>query len=321
MRFARFGAALCLAATATLSFAQAYPARAIRLIVDTSPGGITDILARLSAEGLAQRTGQQVVVENKAGASGVVAVDYVVKSPPDGYTLLIAAGGNIVVQPFTTRSLPYDPQTDLVPIFNVAEVAHILVASGLLPVSNMAEFLAYAKANPGKVNYGSAGIGSPPHLSIELLQRVAGLKLVHVPYKGVGPAMPDIIANRIQLLSISLGSAGGNLKSGGIRALATGAKKRMTQLPDVPTAAEAGVPGWEMTAWFGIFGPKGVGPDVVRTVNERMQAVIDDPKAKQRLFEVGAEAVGGSQPAFLERWRSDFKLWGAVVKDAGIKME
>jgi tripartite-type tricarboxylate transporter receptor subunit TctC len=304
-----------------LVFAQAYPSKTIRLVVDTSPGGITDILARLSADGLSQRLGQQVVVENKAGGSGVIAVDFVVKSPPDGYALLIAAGGNIVVQPFMSRALPYDPMTDLTPVFNVAEVAHILVVPNSLPVRDIGEFIAYAKANPGKVYYGSAGIGSPPHLSVELFERVAGVKLTHVPYKGLGPAMPDMLSGRLQLLSISLGTGGSNLKSGAIRALVTGADKRLTQLPDVPTSAEAGIPGWKMSAWFGLFGPKGLGSDVIRVLNDRMQSIVDDPKTRARLFEVGAEAVGGPQPAFADRYRSDFKLWGGVIKDAGIKLD
>ena len=306
---------------ATPAHAQQYPARTIRLIVDTSPGGITDLLARLSSEGLAQRTGQQVVVENKPGASGVVAVDFIAKAPPDGYTLLMAAGGNIVVQPFLMKSLPYDPATDIIPVFNVGEVAHILVVPGLLPVRTLAEFVSYAKANPGKVSYGSAGIGSPPHLSMELLARSAGLQLVHIPYKGVGTAAPDLISNRIQALSIGLGSAGGHLKTGAMRALATGADKRLSALPDLPTSAEAGVPGWKMSAWFGIFAPKGTSPEVIRVLNERMQSVIDDPRSKQRMFDIGAEAIGGPQPAFAERMRGDFKLWGQVIRDANIKME
>jgi tripartite-type tricarboxylate transporter receptor subunit TctC len=312
---------LALALACGAVHAQSYPSKPIRLIVDTSPGGVTDILARLSADGLAQRTGQQVVVENKAGASGVVAVDYVVKAAPDGYTLLIAAGGNIVAQPFMKRSLPYDPTTDLTPVFNVAEVAHILVVPAQFPAKTLADLVAYAKANPGAVNYGSAGIGSPPHLSVELLERVAGVKMTHVPYKGLGPAMPDMLSGRLQLLSISIGTGGSNLKSGAIRAIAVGSDKRLTQLPDVPTSAEAGYPGWKMSAWFGLFGPKGLPPDVIRVLNERMQSVIEEPKVKQRLFEVGAEGVGGPQRAFAEHYQSDFKLWGQVIRDAGIQPE
>ena len=263
------------------AFGQAYPSRPIKLVVDTSPGGVTDILARLSADGLTQKTGQQVVVENRAGASGVIAVDHVVKSPADGYTLMFAAGGNIVVQPYMSRALPYDPVTDIIPVFNIAETPHLLVVSGTLPARTLTEFITWAKANAGKVYYGSAGIGSPPHLSIELFERVTGLSPTHVPYKGLGNAMPDMLSGRLQLLSISLGTGGSNLRSGAIRALAVGADRRLSGLPDTPTSTEAGVPGWKMTAWFGVFAPKGTPSDVMRALNERMQSVLDEPKTPQ----------------------------------------
>ncbi|HEX4798036.1 MAG TPA: tripartite tricarboxylate transporter substrate binding protein [Burkholderiales bacterium] len=307
---------------ATFALAQsAYPNRAIRLIVDTSPGGITDILGRLSAEGLAQKLGQPVVVENKPGASGNVAIDFVVRSPADGHTLMICAGGNLVVKPFLEHALSFDPMNDLAPVFNVAEAPHILVVPASLPAATVAEFIVYARANPGKVYYGSAGVGSPPHLSLELFARHAGVKLVHVPYKGVGNALPDMISGRVQVMSISYGSARPYLRSGQIRPLAAGARHRLAGLPEVPTSAEAGVPGWEMSAWFGIFAPKETPPAILRLLNERMQEVIDDPKARQRLFEIGAEPVGGSVDSFSERFRSDYRMWGQVIKESGIKLE
>jgi tripartite-type tricarboxylate transporter receptor subunit TctC len=298
-----------------------YPNRAIRMIVDTSPGGLTDILGRLAAEGLARELGRQVVVENKAGASGNMAIDYVVKSPPDGYTLMICAGGNLVIKPFLDHSLVFDPLSDLTPVFNVAEAPHILVVPAALPVKDLAGFIALAKANPGKLYYGSAGNGSPPHLAIDQLARLAGLQLVHVPYKGVGPALPDLIAGRLQIMSMSYGSARPYLKNGALRALAAGSKHRLGGLPEVPTAAEAGLPAWEMSAWFGVFAPKDTRPETVRLLNEKLQAVIEDPKAKQRLLEIGAEPVGGSAPAFAERVRADYRMWGQVVRESGIKME
>jgi tripartite-type tricarboxylate transporter receptor subunit TctC len=315
-------AAPCLAQGPSTGSGQApYPNKPIRLVVDTSPGGITDLLARLSADGLSQRLGQAVVVENKPGASGNVAIDFVVRSPADGYTLMICAGGNLVVKPFLEHSLPFDPMSDLAPVFNVAEAPHILVVPAALPARDLAEFIAYAKANPGKVYYGSAGIGSPPHLSIELFARFAGLKLVHVPYKGIGNALPDMIAGRVQVMSMSLGSARPYLKSGQIKPLAAGAKRRLAGLPNVPTSAEAGLPDWEMSAWFGIFAPKETPPEIVRLLNDRMQAVIEEPRVKQRLFEIGAEPVGGSVASFVERFRSDNRMWGQVIRDSGIKLE
>jgi tripartite-type tricarboxylate transporter receptor subunit TctC len=318
----RLAAAFLLGFFPALAFAQgSYPTRPIRLVVDTSPGGITDILGRLSAEGLAQKLGQTVVVENKPGASGNVAIEFVARSPADGYTLMICAGGNLVVKPFLEHSLPFDPMKDLVPVFNVAEAPHILVVPASLPAVGLAEFIAHAKASPDKIYYGSAGIGSPPHLSMELFARLAGLKLVHVPYKGIGNALPDMIAGRVQVMSMSLGSARPYLKSGQIRALAAAAKQRLAGLPEVPTSAQAGLPGWEMSAWFGIFAPRDTAPEIVRLLNEQMQAVIDEPRSKQRLFEIGAEAVGGPADAFAERFRSDNRMWGQVIRESGIKLE
>jgi tripartite-type tricarboxylate transporter receptor subunit TctC len=320
-RTARLAAGLLLSLTVSLVLAQGYPNRSIRLVVDTSPGGITDLLARLSAEGLGQRLGQTVVVENKPGASGNVAIDFMLRAPGDGYTLMIGAAGNLVVKPFLEHSLAFDPLNDLVPVFNVAEAAHILVVPASLPVRDVFEFIAYAKANPGRVYYGSAGIGSPPHLSIELFARQTGLTLVHVPYKGIGNALPDMLSGRVQVMSISLGSARPYLKGSQIRPLATGARQRLAGLPEVPTSAEAGVPGWEMSAWFGIFAPRATPRELVRLINEKMQAVIEDPKAKQRLFEIGAEPGGGAADAAAERLRADYRMWGQLIKDAAIKLE
>ena len=324
LRAAAFGVSLGLVLTfgaATASAQDAYPSRPIRLVVDTSPGGITDILARLAADGVSARVGQPVIVDNKPGASGDVAVDFVVKAPADGYTLLICAGGNLVIKPFLGRTLTYDPINDLVPVFNVAEAPHILVVPATLPAKNLAEFIAYARANPGKIYYGSAGTGSPPHLAVALFAKLAGAELVHVPYKGVGPALPDLIAGRLQVMSMSLGSARPYLKSGALRALAAGSKRRLAGLPDVPTSAEAGLPGWEMTTWFGIFAPKGTSAEVVRLVNAGMQAVIDDPRTRKRMLDSGMEPIGGSAEAFAERVRSDYRAWEQVVKASRVKLD
>jgi tripartite-type tricarboxylate transporter receptor subunit TctC len=225
-----------------------------------------------------------------------------------------------VIKPFVGRALSFDPMNDLLPVFNVAEAPHILVVPETLPVKDLAEFIAYAKANPGKIYYGSAGTGSPPHLAVALFGNLIGAELVHVPYKGVGPALPDLIAGRLQVMSMSLGSARPYLKSGALRPLAVGAKRRLAGLPDVPTSAEAGLPGWEMSAWFGVFAPKGTSAETVRFLNGKLQAVIDDPKSTQRLLEIGAEPVGGPAPAFAERVRADYQMWGRFVKEAGIKL-
>lgn len=321
MRLARLAFALVLTIIVAAAAAQPYPSRGIRLIVDTSPGGLTDLLARLTAEALTARLEQTVVVENKPGASGNVAADLLIRSPADGYTLMVAAAGNLAVKPLLERSVPFDPLTDLAAVINVADAAHILVVPANLEAKDLAQFIAYARANSGKVYYGSAGIGSPPHLSLELFGRLAGVKLMHVPYKGIGNALPDMLAGRLQAMSISLGSALPYLKSGQIRPLAAAAKERLAGLPDVPTSAQAGLPGWEMSAWFAVFAPKSTPPEVIRLLNQRLQAALDEPKLRQRLLELGAEPGGGSPASTSERLRADHRLWGQVIRDAGIKLE
>jgi tripartite-type tricarboxylate transporter receptor subunit TctC len=298
-----------------------YPARTIRLVAGTAPGGITDTLARMSAEGLAAQLGAQVVVENKAGATGNLAIEHVAKSAPDGYTLLLVAGGNVVITPFLYASLPFDPLNDIVPVFNIAGAPQLLVVPGTLPVNGLAEFIALAKANPGRMNYASAGPGSTTHLAADHFVRLAGVQLVHIPYKGVGPALADLVAGRVQMLSVGLSPVQAHLKSGTLKALAAASKARLAALPEVPTSAEAGLPGYEMTTWFGIFAPRGTSPEIVRLVNARMQAVIGDPKVKQRMLDSGIEPIGGSVEAFAELVRSDYRSWERVVRVSGVKLD
>jgi len=313
--------AAALFSGAALAQPQAYPSRTIRLVAGTAPGGITDYLARMSAEGLAAQLGGQVVVENKPGATGNLAIEYVAKSPPDGYTLLLVAGGNVVITPFLYGSLPFDPLSDIVPVFNVAGAPQLLVVPGSLPARDLREFIALAKANPGKMNYASAGAGSTTHLAADHFARLAGVELVHVPYKGVGPALVDLVARRVQMLSVGYGPVQAHLKSGALKALAAASKTRLAAAPDVPTSAEAGLPGYEMTTWFGLFAPKGTGSGMVRLINSKMQTVIEDPKAKKRMLDSGIEPIGGPEQAFADRVRSDYRAWEQVVKASGVKLD
>ncbi len=306
---------------AALAQSPAYPARTIRLVAGTAPGGITDYLARMSAEGLSAQLGAQVVVENKAGATGNLAIEHVAKSAPDGHTLLLVAGGNVVITPFLYASLPFDPLKDIVAVFNIAGAPQLLVVPGTLPVNGLAEFIALAKANPGKMNYASAGPGSTTHLAADHFARLAGVQLVHVPYKGVGPALADLVAGRVQMLSVGFAPVQAHLKSGALKALAAGSKARLAAAPEVPTSAEAGLPGYEMTTWFGIFAPKGTSSRIVLLLNSKMQGVIDDPKVKQRLLESGIEPIGGSVEVFAELVRSDYRSWERIVRASGVKFD
>jgi tripartite-type tricarboxylate transporter receptor subunit TctC len=301
--------------------AQAYPAKTIRLVAGTAPGGITDTLTRVAAEGLSSKLGRPVVVENKAGATGNLAIEHVAKSPPDGYTLLLVAGGNVVITPFLYASPPFDPLNDIVPVFNVAGAPQLLIVPASLPVKDLAEFIALARANPGKLNYASAGPGSTTHLAADHFARLAGVQLVHVPYRGVGPALTDLIAGRVQMLSVGLSPVQAYLRSGSLRALAAASKVRLAAAPDVPTSAEAGLPGWEMTTWFGIFAPKGTSAAIVQSVNAGMQSVIDDPGTRKRLLESGIEPIGGPAAVFAERVRSDYRAWERVVRASGVKLD
>jgi tripartite-type tricarboxylate transporter receptor subunit TctC len=298
---------------------ESYPNRGIRLVIDTSPGGVTDLFGRMAAESLSQKFPQGVFVDNKPGASGNLAIDFVVRSAPDGYTLIFASGGGLVVKPFLEKGLTFDVMSDLVPVFNFAQTPHILVVPQSVPAKDVAEFIAFAKKQT--LAYGSAGFGSPPHLSMALFAKVAGLQMLHVPYKGVGGAMPDLLAGRVQAMSMALGSARPYLKDGRLRPLAAGAKQRIGGLPDVPTSAELGLGGWEMSAWFGLFAPRGTAAEIVRTLNQSLQVVLDDPRTRERLAQAGGDPVGGSAESFAERYRADHKMWGEFIRDTGIKQE
>jgi tripartite-type tricarboxylate transporter receptor subunit TctC len=315
---------LVLGATALPGGAHAqgaFPNRSIRLVVDSPPGGSTDLLGRIAAEGLSQKLGVAVVVENKAGATGGMASEFVVKSPADGYTLLFCSNGNLMTRPFLERGFTLNPVTDIAPVFNAAELPHVLVVPGSMQVKDLRGFIAYGKANPGKIFYGSAGTGSQPHIAISQLGQLAGMKVEHVPYKGLGAAMTDLLAGRLQAMSAGLGTIRPYLKGGELKPLAVASKTRLSGLPEVPTSAEAGLPGWEMSAWFGIFAPKGTHPEVVRLLNERLQAVFDEPAVRQKLADIGAEPVGGSIQSFGERVRADYRMYGQMIKDSGIKLD
>lgn len=301
--------------------ADGYPARPIRVTVTAAAGGTTDFLARWMGKGFTERTGVPVIVENRGGAGGNVGGELVAKSPPDGYSLAMSASGAIVINPTLYPAMPYDPLTELVGVFNVANAPQFLIIPSSVPATTLQDFIALAKSKPGEFNYASAGNGSTTHLALDHFARVAGVQLVHIPYRGVGAAVADLVAGRVQMLSTSIPPVRAQLDDGEVRALCLAAPKRLSVMPDVPTAAEAGLPGYDMTTWFGFLAPRGTDPAIVAYLNQHFQQVLDDPETHRRFEELGVEPNGGPAAQFAETIRADYKYWAPIVKESGAKPE
>jgi tripartite-type tricarboxylate transporter receptor subunit TctC len=301
-------------------FAQPYPNRAIRLIVPFPPAGATDIVGRLVAQKLGERLGQPVVVENRPGAGGSLGSDLAAKSAPDGYTLLIATSSTHSIGP-ALQKLPYDPIRDFAPITHVANVPNVLVVSPKLPVKDLKDLIALARAQPGKLNYASSGIGTIVHLNGELFKMIAKVDIVHVPYKGTALSLPDLANGNVSMLFDSLASALPNIKSGQVRPLALNAPKRSALLPEVPTLAEAGMPEFDLYTWFGMFAPAGTPREAVARLQREVAASLKAADLLERFEAVGAEPVGSTPEQFVERIRSDAAKWGEVIRAANVRAQ
>jgi tripartite-type tricarboxylate transporter receptor subunit TctC len=297
-----------------------YPTHAVRLIVPFPPAGATDIVGRIVAQKLGERLGQAVVVENRPGAGGSLGSDVAAKSAPDGYTILIATSSTHSIGP-VLQKLPYDPIRDFAPITHVANVPNVLVVTPKLAVRNLSEFVALAKAQPGKLNYASSGIGTIVHLNGELFKMLAHVDIVHVPYKGTQLSIPDLASGNVAMLVDSLASALPNIKNGNARPLALNAPKRSALLPEVPTFAEAGMPEFDLYTWFGMFAPAGTPREIVGRLQREVVAALKSPDLIERFEAVGAEPVGSTPEQFVERIRSDAAKWGEVIKTANIKAQ
>jgi tripartite-type tricarboxylate transporter receptor subunit TctC len=297
-----------------------YPTHAVRLIVPFPPAGATDIVGRIVAQKLGERLGQAVVVENRPGAGGSLGSDLAAKSAPDGYTILIATSSTHSIGP-VLQKLPYDPIRDFAPITHIANVPNVLVVSPKLAVRNLGEFVALAKAQPGKLNYASSGIGTIVHLNGELFKMLAHVDIVHVPYKGTQLSIPDLASGNVAMLVDSLASALPNIKNGNARPLALNAPKRSALLPEVPTFAEAGMPEFDLYTWFGMFAPAGTPREIVGRLQREVVAALKSPDLIERFEAVGAEPVGSTPEQFVERIRSDAAKWGEVIKTANIKAQ
>ena len=305
-----------------LGWAQtaAYPSRAVRMVVPFPPGGPTDVLARIVATKLGERFGQAFAIDNKAGSSGMMGSADVVKAAPDGYTLLGNASIH-VINPSLYPKIPFDALTDFTPITQLAHVPLILVVNNDLPVRSVKELIAYAKANPGKLNFASSGNAAAPHLAGESFKLATGIDMQHVPYKGSSPALTDLIGGQVQLMFDSMPSAMPFVKAGKLRPLAVTTAKRSLVVPDLSTVAEAGVPGYDISTWYGLWGPKGLSKEVTDKLANEVARILKLPDVKERYAALGAEPVGNSPEEFAAYCKSELLKWAKVVKDSGAKAD
>jgi len=314
-------AALALAAFATAAPAQHYPARPIRLIVPFPPGGGTDIAARTIANKLSETLKWTFVVENKPGAGGSLGVEQAVKSPADGYTLVIGQTSNLAINPALYAKLPYDPLKDLSPVALIVSAPVVLVVATNSPHKSLGDLVAAARRDPGAVTFASPGNGTVSHLAGELLQRAAGVKFTHVPYKGASQAMTDLLGGQVQSFMSSVPSALAQIKGGRLRAIAVTSAKRAAEMPEVPTIAESGYAGFDATTWYGLLAPAGTPAAIIKRLNAEVNRVLGTPDVSGRLAAEGGEVLGGSPERFASLLKADHAKWGRVVKESGAKVD
>lgn len=321
LKFSRYMVLLfsALAMTSGPAMAAPYPEKPVKLIVSWSPGGTTDILARIMAQGLTEKLGQTVLVENRPGGGNNIGTEFLIRSAPDGYTLNMTNPAN-AINATLYKNLPFNFINDTVPVAGIIRTPNVMVVTASLPVKNVEEFIAYCKANPTKVNMASSGSGSSIHLSGELFKIMTGCKMAHIPYKGAGPALNDLIAGQVQVMFDNLPSSAGFIKDGRIRALAVTTATREASLPNVPTIGET-VPGYEASAWFGVSAPKGTPRDVVEKLNVAINQLLVDPKIQKRLSELGGTPIPGTPEDFGKLISNETQKWEKVVKTSGATVD
>ena len=309
--------ALLLAFACSGAFAQGYPAKPVRIVVPFAAGGATDIVTRLVAQKLTEAWGQSVIVENRGGAGGNIGAEAVVNSPPDGYTLLMTSGSIVTANQHIYKKMAFDPAKDLLPITNVASGPQVIVVNPNFPAKNLKEFIDTARAKPGALNYGHAGIGTQTHLAAENFLLAANLNVISIPYKGEGPAMTDLVANQINMVTANIAGAIGHINQGKLRALAVTGKQRSAQLPDVPAAAES-LPGFENAGWFGLMAPAGTPKEIVDKIHRDTAKILDTTEMRARFFVLGMVPVGNTPAEFAEAIRVESGLWARVVRERKI---
>ncbi len=324
-RSARHCVAMLLSVLAGLAAhsagAQDYPTHSIRLIVPFAPGGVIDTSARAITDRLSARLGQQVVIDNRPGANGNIGSEQVARAAPDGYTLLLGFDGTLVINPHVYARVPFDTVNDFAPITKLGDASLIVLAATNLPVKTFAELLAYSKTHPGSLSYGTSGTGSTPHVAGELLKIQTGIDMVHIPYKGGGPAISDLVGGQLPLVFTAIASAQQFVKNGRANAIAVASRARSDALPSVPTLIESGVPGFESYSWVALLAPAHTPSAIVDRLQRATALVLREPEVRERYAVLGIDPVGNSPAQFAEQLRSDLQKWGGVVKQAGIRLE
>jgi tripartite-type tricarboxylate transporter receptor subunit TctC len=304
------------------ALAQSYPSKIITIIVPAPPGGVTDVLARTLAQRFTAAWGQQAVVENRPGGNNQVAAEFVTRAPPDGHTLLIGPEVTFIANPALYDRLNYDPINGFTAISGLVTINHAMIAHPSLPAQNVRELIALAKQKPGELNYGTYGAGSTGHLNMELFEVLTGTKLTAVHYRGAAPAVTDVIGGHIQLMYVSVGTGLPQVQDGKVKLLAIGSKKRMAALPDVPTVAESGLPGYEAVSWFGLFGPPGMPASTVAKINAEVRSLFADPEIKKSVLDrYYFESLAGTPQQLSDRIKADEPKWRKIIQDAKIKAE
>ena len=311
--------AAALPTLSRVASAETYPSRPVHWIVSFAAGGPNDVVARIIGQYLSDHLGQQFVIENRPGAGGNVGMQSVLSSAPDGYTIAFV-GPNYAINPALYEKLPFDFIRDSVPVAGTMRLANVMEVHPAVPANNVAEFIAYAKANPGKINFASGGVGTSPHLSGELLKTMTGINLVHVPYRGTAPALSDLLAGQVEVLFDNIPGSIGHIRSGKVRALGVTGSKRVAAIPEVPTIGET-VPGYDVSIWYGIAAPRGTPPEIVAKLNQAVNAVLADPKLQARLAELGGEPMPTTPAQFGKLVAEETERWGKLIRAANIKAE